>query len=165
VTIDIDPATDEAKRLWAKALELAKVFGQNEQWTLVGGLMVQLHAIEHARDARLTSDIDVLGDSRQRPPMTRRLAGLLTSRGGVMAMPPRSNKDLGYKFEIDGQLVEVLGSEGVKADPKTIGNFTTFQVPGGSQALRRTEIVRVSLDGQDPVALRRPDLLGAAHLH
>jgi hypothetical protein len=159
--ITIDPPTEEAKRLWAKTLELAEAFGAEEKWALIGGLMVQLHALENHSDSRPTSDIDLLGDSRQRPSMTRRIAMILKSRGGTMAMPPRSNRDLGYKFEVDGETVEVLGSEGVRANPKTVGNFTTFQVPGGSQALRRTEVIQVSLDGRAAVALRRPDLLGA----
>lgn len=159
--VNIDPPTEEARRLWTKALELAEAFGSEDNWTLVGGLMVQLHAVEHNSDSRLTSDIDVLGDSRKRPSMTQKLARILKDRGGAIAMPPRSNKDLGYKFEIDGEIVEVLGSEGVTANPKTIGSSTTFQVPGGTQALRRTEVVQVSLDGQATVALRRPNLLGA----
>lgn len=44
---------------------------------------------------------------------------------------------------------------------QTLGKYTTFQVPGGSQALSRTEVVRVSLDGNPPVELRHPSLLGA----
>jgi hypothetical protein len=76
-------------------------------------------------------------------------------------MPPVSNENLGYKFELDGEIIEVLGSEGVRRDPKTLGKHTTFQVPGGTQALARAEIVRVSLDGGPVVALRRPSLLGA----
>jgi hypothetical protein len=58
-------------------------------------------------------------------------------------------------------IVEVLGPDGVKTEPKTIGNYTTFQAPGGTQALRRSEVVMVSLDGRRAVAMRRPNLLGA----
>lgn len=159
--IDINPPTQEAKRLWAKALELAEAFGPHESWSLVGGLMVQLHAFERSSRSRLTIDIDFLGDSRRRPPMTEQIAKVLVERGGEMAMPPVSNENLGYKFELDGEIIEVLGSEGVRRDPKTLGKHTTFQVPGGTQALARTEIVRVSLDGGPVVALRRPSLLGA----
>ncbi|MBW8060138.1 MAG: hypothetical protein FVQ78_07355 [Solirubrobacterales bacterium] len=159
--ININPPTQEARRLWAKALELAEAFGAQERWSLVGGLMVQLHAFEHGSGSRPTVDIDVLGDSRRRPPMTERIAEVLVERGGEMAMPPVSDEDLGYKFEIDGEVIEVLGSEGVRRDPKTLGKHTTFQVPGGTQALARTEVVRVSLDGGPAVDLRRPSLLGA----
>ncbi len=159
--VNIDPPTAEAKRLWASALELARDFGADERWVLVGGLMVQLHAFERSRTSRLTADVDFLGDSRRRPSMTVRMAEVLKERGGEMAMPPVSNEDLGYRFEVDGSIVEILGSEGVRRDPKTLGRYTTFQVPGGTQALARSEVVGVSLDGGEPVQVRRPNLLGA----
>ncbi len=44
--ITINPPTQEGKRLWAKTLELAEAFGAHERWSLVGGLMVQLHAFD-----------------------------------------------------------------------------------------------------------------------
>jgi len=159
--IDISPPTQESGRLWAKALELAQAFGAHEQWALVGGLMVQLHAFEHGSGSRLTTDIDFLGDSRRRPPMTERIVEVLVERGGEMAMPPASDESLGYRFDVDGQVIEVLGSEGVRNDPKTLGRYTTFQVPGGTQALTRAEIVRVSLSGGEAIEIRRPSLLGA----
>jgi hypothetical protein len=159
--INIDPPTPEAGRLWAKALELSEAFGPGEAWTLIGGLMVQLHGFEHGSQSRPTRDIDVLGDSRRRPPMTERIADILIERGGEMEMPPVTDEDLGYKFELDGEIIEILGSEGVKNDLRTIGKHTTFQVPGGSQALKRTESVLVSLDGARAIELRRPSLLGA----
>jgi hypothetical protein len=123
--------------------------------------MVQLHAFERGGNARLTADVDFLGDSRRRPAMTARIAEVLTERGATMALPPVSAESLGYRFEIEGAIVEVLGSEGVRSDPKTLGKFTTFQVPGGTQALARSEVVQVSLAGAEPVAVRRPNLLGA----
>ena len=159
--VHIVPPTAEAKRLWRSALELTRAFGAGERWTLVGGLMVQLHAFERGRASRLTADVDFLGDSRRRPPMTARMAEILQERGGELALPPVGSEELGYRFEVDGSVVEILGSEGVREDPPTLGRQTTFQVPGGTQALRRTEIVAVSLDGDDPVEVRRPSLLGA----
>jgi hypothetical protein len=159
--IEIDPPTAEARRLWKSVLELAHDFGADDRWTLVGGLMVQLHAFERSRSSRLTDDIDFLGDSRRRPSMTVRIAEVLKERGGKMAMPPLGNENLGYRFEVDGSIIEILGSEGVRKDPKTLGKYTTFQVPGGTQALARTEVVRVSLAGREPIEVRRPSLLGA----
>jgi hypothetical protein len=159
--IHISPPTAEARRLWAKMLELAEALGPDEHWSLVGGLMVQLHAFQRGSGSRPTTDIDLLGDSRRRPPMTERIAAILIERGGEMAMPPVNDENLGYRFDVDGETIEILGSEGARRDPKTLGKHTTFQVPGGTQALSRTEVVRVSLDGNAPVELRRPSLLGA----
>lgn len=159
--VRVDPPAAETRRLWEKAAELASELGEDAPWTLVGGLMVQLHAFEHRSSSRLTDDIDVLGDSRGRPAMTQRIAQLIEERGGEMAMPPASDETLGYRFELDGDVVEVLGSEGVKTDPKTIGRYSTFQVPGGTQALKRSEVVKVAVGDQPAVPVRRPSLLGA----
>lgn len=159
--IHLDPSTEEARRLWGVALDLAEAFGENREWSLVGGLMVQLHGLEYEDDLRPTVDIDVLAGSRKRPAMTELTAQILLERGGEVAMPPRSNKELGYRFEVDGEIVEILGPDGLSANPKTVGKLTTFQVPGGTQALRRTETVLVSLDGGSPRRMRRPSLLGA----
>lgn len=159
--IVVSPPTDEARRLWGIALDLAEAFGADEDWSLIGGLMVQLHGLQHDDDPRPTIDIDILGNSRRRPAMTERLAQVLIDRGGEVAMPPRSHKELGYRFEIDGEVVEILGPDGLTSNPRTIDGLTTFQVPGGTQALSRTETVLASLDGAQPRPLRRPNLLGA----
>ena len=78
-----------------------------------------------------------------------------------MTMPPRSDAQLGYRFEIDGAVVEILGPDGLAADPQTISGLSTLQVSGGTQALRRTETVLVSIDAGRQEAVRRPNLLGA----
>jgi len=114
--------------------------------------MVQLHAFEHDDQLRPTVDIDLLGAARKPPAMTEQIASLLVERGAEVAMPPRSNPEVGYRFELDGEIVEILGPDGLKSDPKTLDCLTTFQVSGGTQALRRTEVVLVSLDGSPPVA-------------
>lgn len=86
---------------------------------------------------------------------------VLTELGAEMALPSRDSERLGYRFELDGSVVEILGSEGMRKDPNTLGTYTTIQIPGGTQALRRSETIQVSLIGAKPVAVRRPNLLGA----
>jgi hypothetical protein len=142
-------------------LSLAAELGPDREWTLIGGLMVQLHAFEHGDDPRPTVDIDLLGGAKRSPRMTEAMAALLVERGAEVAEPPRSDPHLGYRFEFEGEIVELLGPDGLRGDPKTIGGLKTFQAAGGSQALRRTEVVLVSFEGEEPVAVRRPSLLGA----
>jgi hypothetical protein len=101
--IVVSPPTDEARRLWGIALDLAEAFGADQDWSLIGGLMVQLHGLQHDDDPRPTIDIDILGNSRRRPAMTEQLAQILIDRGGEVAMPPRSNKKLGYRFAVDAR--------------------------------------------------------------
>jgi hypothetical protein len=93
--------------------------------------------------------------------MTERIAEILIERGAEMATPPTSDENFGYRFELDGEVVEVLGPDGVRREPKTVGRYSTFKVAGGTQALRRSEAVRVSLEGESAVDVRRPRLLGA----
>jgi hypothetical protein len=123
--------------------------------------MVQLFAFEFEADARPTTDIDFLGDARREPRMTSRAAEIVVGRGGEMAMPPRTDPNLGYKFEIEGQVVEILGPEGLKNPPPTVDGMTTFEADGGRQALGRAEVVMVALPGRAPRPIRRPRLLGA----
>ena len=159
--IRIDPVEPADQHLWSLALELAEALGAEREWSLIGGLMVQLHGFEHDDDLRPTIDIDLLGAARKPPAMTEQIASLLVERGAELAMPPRSNPRVGYRFEVADQIVEILGPDGLKSDPKTLGGLTTFQASGGTQALRRTEVVFVSLSDSPPVAVRRPSLLGA----
>jgi hypothetical protein len=61
--IEIQPGDENARRLWGAVAELANHLAP-QGWCLVGGLMVQLHAYEHAANPRPTTDIDLLGDAR-----------------------------------------------------------------------------------------------------
>ena len=55
--IEIDPPDEASRRLWHAVSDLVELLPQD--WTLVGGLMVQLHAFEHGvPDVRVTFDID-----------------------------------------------------------------------------------------------------------
>jgi hypothetical protein len=159
--VAVDPPTAEAKRLWGRLGKLAVAFGADGGWSLIGGLMVQLHAYEHGDESRPTTDIDILGDARNRPSMTEKLAQTLKDLGGDLHLPPRTDAKIGYRFEIEGEMVEVLGPDGLREYPRTLGTFETIMVDGGTQALRRTERVPVSIAGAEPVIVRRPTLLGA----
>jgi hypothetical protein len=64
--VKIAPADATARNLWG---ELGRLASQvlPKGWTLVGGLMVQLHAFEAgASGVRATTDIDILGNARVR---------------------------------------------------------------------------------------------------
>jgi hypothetical protein len=93
--------------------------------------------------------------------MTEQIASLLVEKGAEVEMPPRSKPEVGYRFQLDGEVVEILGPDGLRADPKTVGGLRSIQVSGGSQALSRTEVVLVQVADSPPVAVRRPSLLGA----
>jgi hypothetical protein len=69
--VRIAPNDPEAAGLWDDLGRLAaRVLPAD--WTLIGGLMVQLHAYEAGEmGVRATTDIDILGDARKRKAIER----------------------------------------------------------------------------------------------
>lgn len=162
--VRIDPRGEEDLNLWGTVVELAQVLEGNDSWCLIGGLMVQLRVHEHGAAARPTRDIDLLGDSRRRPSATEELADVLSDLGADAETPSATDPKLGYRFRVGDQRVEVLGPEGLKRPAKTLGQFETVEVRGGTQALRRAEIVLVSVAGEKPTPIRVPSLVGGVLL-
>lgn len=69
MSIEVDLDDPQTVRLWTAVGELAERLPG--EWTLIGGLMVQLHAIEHGiTDVRATIDIDILGQARPQGALT-----------------------------------------------------------------------------------------------
>jgi hypothetical protein len=127
--------------------------------------MVQLHAARHGQaGVRPTEDIDILANSRERPKsLTELIAQRLIELGyevaqqtGLIGTPTI------YRFERGGEIVDVLGPDGMKGlPPKTVYNNETIQVPAGTQALTRTETVEVQVEGGRTGVLRCPTLPAA----
>jgi hypothetical protein len=157
--IDIKPRDDLEHRLWRAALELADL--QPQGWTLVGAQMVMLHAWEHGVSPTRTSrDLDVLVNIKAIAGGTQQFARRLLDAGFELAMVTPDRR--GHRFVRGDVMIDVLAADnlGDRADLTTVPPARTIAVPGGSQALRRTEVVDVSLPGQDG-RLPRPNVLGA----
>ena len=146
--IDIDPEDDTSRRLWHAVGELAARLP--DAWTLVGGLMVQLHALEQGV-------ADVRGQAR--PPGSLQAIDRALIDAGFQAHPPDSD-DYGFRYERGGLIVDVLAPEGIRPPPTLDGSRHAVGIPGGSQALARSEAVTVRIDGH-AFELRRPTLAGA----
>jgi hypothetical protein len=160
--IVIDALDPETMALWRTVAKIAQALDdQDVRWCLVGGLMVALFAIEAGQISRPTADIDILGDARQRPSATESITGQLTQLGATRHEIGGFESEKGFRFAIDGQIVDVLAPDGLGRPAMTEAQFQTIQIPGGSQALNRTETVIVVIDDQ-PISLHRPTLTGAA---
>jgi hypothetical protein len=130
-------------------------------WTLIGAQMVALHALEHGRmPPRRSEDVDVLVNVRAVHDGTRRLSRALQEEG--FSLEPPNLEGIGHRFRGDRVTVDVLAPEGLghRADLFTVPPAHTVSVPGGTQALRRTEHVEVRL-GRLRGSIPRPNLLGA----
>jgi hypothetical protein len=132
-------------------------------WSLVGGLMVQAHAVLHGVPARRpTCDVDLLLDLSAG---TRawNVADALRARGFALRLPV--GRDVpAHRFTRQEDLVDVLVPD--HAPPRVLSACTLqgrhmVRVEGGTQALRRTLLVRACIvDGHETV-LRMPSAFGA----
>jgi hypothetical protein len=154
--ITIDTGDPETQRLWSAVGDLVDRLPGS--WVLIGGLMVQLHAIEHgAKRVRLTHDIDVLGQARP-PGALGSIDAALRDDGFELAAPDLDG--YGFRYERGGLVVDVLAPDGIQPPPSLGGGVTAIGVPGGSQALSRSETVTVTVEGRS-FELNRPSVLGA----
>jgi hypothetical protein len=160
-SIHIDLIDPDAMELWRTVARVAVVLGDDRRWCLVGGLMVALFAIEAQQAQRVTTDIDVLADARARPSGTAWATGRLKTLGATLHESKDSELERGFRFDVEGQIVDVLAPDGLgSAGATTSGKLRTIQIPGGTQALNRTEVVEIVVEG-DAVTLRRPTLIAA----
>lgn len=156
--IRIAPSDPETASLWGDLGRLvARVLPAD--WTLIGGLMVQLHAYEAGETgARATTDIDILGDARKQQAIEK-IARALDDDGFVLEQPSPTD-GVSHRWRRGELIVDLLAPDGLRSDPPMLGGVRTVQIPGGGQALARTETVEVEIDGVI-AHVRRPTLLGA----
>jgi predicted nucleotidyltransferase len=157
--IHIPSLGDPWDAIWETLIELQE--RQPDGWTLIGAQMVALHGMERDRTPpRRSHDADVLANVRAMQDATRRLSQVLVDQGFEMDPP---NLDwLSHRFRSDRATIDLLAPDGVgeRADLGTIPPAHTLEVPGGTQALGRSELVDVTL-GTRVGLVPRPNLLGA----
>ncbi len=151
------PGHDDA--LWDTLIELTEL--RPGEWTLIGGQMVFLHAIEHAATPpRVSSDLDVLVNARIVTGGIAEFVAAIELRGFLLE--GTSPEGLAHRYRRNGVSIDVLAPEGLgpRTDLTTTPPGHTLQVPGGTQALTRTELLPIHTNtsaGHVP----RPEILGA----
>lgn len=155
--IDVPELGDDHHALWVDLIALAEA--QSGSWTLIGAQMVALYAWDAGIESRPSEDADVLANVRVTTSATRDVAGFLRERGYE---PEESLTNVVHLFTRGNAEIDVLAPDGLgpKSDITTIPGRHTIEVPGGSQALGRTDLVSVrtrEIAGELP----RPNLLGA----
>ena len=145
--------------LWDTLIELSEV--RPGEWTLIGGQMVFLHAIENdATPPRISTDLDVLVNARiTGRPIAAFAAGLENlgfEQDGI------SPEGIAHRYRRNRVTIDVLAPEGLgeRTDLTTTPPGRTLQVPGGTQALDRTELLPVATSNRAG-HVPRPSLLGA----
>lgn len=147
------------EEMWSALIELSAV--RAGEWTLVGGQMVLLHAVEAGRAIpRVSTDLDVLVNARIVAGGVRRFVAEIESLGFELA--GMSPEGVAHRYRRGAASIDVLAPEGLgpRTDLTTTPPGHTLQVPGGTQALERTELVPVTFAGRSGL-VPRPSLLGA----
>jgi hypothetical protein len=154
---DNDPVAIDS---WLVMIQLVEKVPKG--WTLIGAQMVALHAYEHSRQPpRLSPDFDVVANVRLVQDQTQLIARVLKEELGFKLVDP-DDQGVAHRFTRGQLSVDLLAADNVgeRADLTTIPTARTIEVPGSSQALRRTELVEIEIDGTKGF-IPRPDLLGA----
>lgn len=145
--------------LWDTLIELSEL--RPGEWTLIGGQMVFLHAIEYgASPPRISTDLDVLVNARiAGRPVAAFAAGLEELGFELDGISPDG---IAHRYRRNRVSIDVLAPEGLgdRTDLTTTPPGRTLEVPGGTQALDRTEMLPVTTSSRSG-HVPRPSLLGA----
>jgi hypothetical protein len=159
----LPPLAAPVDLLWHLLLDLRELL--TVKWTVIGGQMVLLHALEHGRlPPQISQDGDVIADVRADPGALGSVTAALISLRFVSAGITVDGRS--HRFERAGKprpvVIDVLAPEGLgpRADLTTEPPGRTIEVPGGTQALSRTEILDIQHEGRQG-SVPRPSLLGA----
>lgn len=157
--IEIPDLGDEFHRMWVELVHLAAA--PPVPWVLIGAHMVSIHGWRRGREPiRSSRDADVLVNARAVADGAARMSEALIGR--QYKLEGISPEGIGHRFVREGVSIDVLGPDGLgkRSDLRTASGARTVRVPGGTQALRRTEDVDIrsgSVRGTLPV----PGLFGA----
>lgn len=158
-TIDVAPAPGGWPTPWPSVAELASVL-PTERWTLVGGLMVQLHTIHRRLGVvRATNDVDIVLHIETSRGVPAQAARALESIGYRLldSFDPRDNT--AHRFvrgdskvdlvagRAESETVDVLVAEhSAPTVIETLRGRDMVRIEGGTQALKRTYNARLQID-------------------
>lgn len=147
---------------WPQAVELVAVI-PGDRWTLIGGLMVQLH-VAHAGLAvqRATTDIDMILHIETGAITFPDAREAVESLGYEMQLPIGKGNRVHRFVRRHDDRVDVMVADHLAPDhvPNVRGH-KVFQVPAGTSALRKTVNCTIEREGESSATFSIPDALGA----
>lgn len=188
LTIDVLPAAGGWPRPWPAVAELAAVLPP-QSWTLVGGLMTQLHTINNGFGVvRPTDDVDIVLHIETTRGLPDATASALRSIGYDLrdTIDPRDNT--AHRFIRDGDVVDLVTStpdDNDGGDNAEVGEDVVdvliadhpaprvtekllgrdmIQIEGGTQALKRTVNARLEITPGTLTTISVPRPFGAVIL-
>jgi len=157
--VELPTPSEQAKAIWSTLIELTEI--RPGSWTLIGGQMVLLHAAENSRTPpRVSLDLDILVNAHLVTPAVPDFVLAVEERG--FELQGATPSGIAHRYVRDGVSIDILAPEGLgpRTNTTTTPPGRTVEVPGGTQALTRTELIPIrtgDLFGLVP----RPSLLGA----
>ena len=156
----IDIGDDDLLPPWSTVFDVIEAI-DTDDWVLVGGLMVQLHARRAGiPPPRATKDVDLVVDVAANHSSVTSIASALT-RIGFEPVVPVSRKEPIYRFQRNGEQVDVMVADHLPSQLKPRFMMRpAFAVTAGEQSLRRRDTFVVTSTTRK-VTLGAPDVLGA----
>lgn len=157
---------------WPNVAEIEAVLS-HEKWTLVGGLMAQLHAIHRGIDAiRPTNDVDIVLHVETRSGVATDTANALESIGYTFTPSIDLRNAVAHRFVRGVARVDIVTStvdvvDVLMADhaaPRVIQKLRgkeMMAIEGGTQALRRTINAHLHILRGRPTVISVPSPFGA----
>lgn len=158
---------------WPNVAEIAGVLPA-DRWTLVGGLMTQLHAIHRGLAVvRPTNDVDIVLHVETSRGVASETAAALRSLGYELraAVDPRDNT--AHRFHRDSSRIDLVAGEPEEVVDVLVSDHHAprvterlagrdmVRIAGGTQALRRTVNARVEIQPGAHTTLSVPGPFGA----
>ena len=174
-TIDVATPTGGWGAPWPNVAEIEAVL-PHDKWTLVGGLMAQLHGIHAGIEAvRPTNDIDIVLHVETTRGVASETARALESLGYELAPSIDERNNTAHRFRRGGSTVDVVtdGPDMVDvlvadhAAPRvveTLRGRAMVAIEGGTQALRRTINARLQITAGRTTTVSVPSPFGAVIL-
>lgn len=156
----VDIGDDDLLSPWSTVFDVIEATDTND-WVLVGGLMVQLHARRAGiPPPRATKDVDLVADVATNHSSVTSIASALT-RIGFDPVVPLSRKEPIYRFQRDREQVDMMVADHLPSQLKPRFMMRpAFAVTAGEQSLRRRDTFVVTSTTRT-VTLGAPDVLGA----
>lgn len=161
---------------WPNVAEIADVVPQS-RWTLVGGLMTQLHGIHHGVDTlRPTSDVDMVLHIETTRGVAAETAAALESIGYSLTPSLDDRRNVAHRFIRQRNGLERVHPAAVDVVDVLVADHSAPRVSqrlrgrrmvaieGGTQALRRTMNARLAITPDTATVISVPDPFAAAIL-
>jgi len=153
---------------WPNVFELSRALPA-DRWTLVGGLMVQAHAMAHGIDAvRPTEDLDVLLRVDLSAAVITDSDRVIADLGYVLQEPvdARRKHSPHYRYARSGEFglekIDVMVPDHARPSARRrLHGRPMFEVEGGTQALGRTMAYELEDGSFHSTRITVPDELGA----